>query len=152
LAIVKELSEKDIEELIRLKKDGGKKLQELRNERRKLAAQLQKIDGQIAELGGAGDAGEAVPAKPGARSGRQGKPAAGAGGKKTRRAQGLTEAVIKVVAEAGEPLRAREIVEALPGVGFKVKSIKDARKRVSIVLSSQKNKFVKVGRGLYRSV
>ncbi len=42
------------------------------------------------------------------------------------------------------------MVEGLPDVGVKVKNEADMKKRVSVVLASQKNYFEQVQRGVYQ--
>lgn len=54
--------------------------------------------------------------------------------------------------DANDSLRAADIVDKLPGFGYKVKDVAATRKRVSIVLATQKKNFEQVGRGLYRIV
>lgn len=164
MSIAMGLSEKELMELVRLKKDGGKKLVELRRERNKLATAIAKIDKKLAEYGeGAADAGDVETAPRKTRRGRgRGRKAAKAAvkpasktkgaGRGKRRAAGLTEAVRNVVANAADPVRASDIVDALPGVGFKVKDVAATRKRVSIILATQKGSFQQVGRGLYQAV
>ena len=152
LSIAMGLSEKDIKELIRLKKNGGKKLLELRRERKKLAAALAKIDMQLAEYG-EGDA-SAAPRKTRRKKGSGRKPAKVTkkrARKNGRRAVGLTEAVRNVVAKASKPVRASEVVDALPEAGFTVRDVAATRKRVSIILATQKGSFRQAGRGLYQT-
>lgn len=163
------LSEKEIMQLARLKKDGGKKLAVLRKERKKLADALARIDGQIAGLGGSplGDdapakrtrsAKKAVPEKRRTRKAavKAASKPAGKAASKPRRGKagkiGLTEGVRKALSQANDPLRASDIVDALPGLGYKVKDVAATRKRVSIVLATQKNNFTQVARGLYKAV
>ena len=62
---------------------------------------------------------------------------------------GLAAAVRSVLADAGTPLNAHQIVEALPGVGFKVDDNRLVKKRVSVLLASQKKYFTSVTRGIY---
>lgn len=145
--IAQRLSENDIHELLRLKKMGDKKVVALQKKRDKLAADLAKAEAQLAKL--LGDA----PAKP--RRGRKPgtkKAAAPAAGRKKRKSSrvNLSAAVREVFARAGAPLRAREVVDALPDVGVKVKDVTDMRKRVSVVLASQKSYFEQVERGVYQ--
>ncbi|MDR0361667.1 MAG: hypothetical protein LBJ46_03125 [Planctomycetota bacterium] len=157
LDIAKQLSERELEQLMQLKRDGGKKLQELRKERRKVAAELARIDRRIAQFGGEPEAetGKPVGAKAPSAAKKRGRPkkaeAKPRGRRKgPRRGKGLTEGVMKVLEAAAEPLRASDIVDALPGAGFKVEDVKEARKRVSIVLASKKDRIENVGRGLYK--
>ncbi len=138
--IAAQLSEDDIQELIRIKKTGGKQLVALRKKRDKLAAQLEALDAEIAMI-----AGDAPAAKP--RRGR--KPAVQ--GKKKRGARvNLSGAVRDVMAKSGDPMRARDIVDGLPDAGIKVRDVAAMRKRVSVVLASQTNHFEQVERGVYR--
>jgi hypothetical protein len=62
---------------------------------------------------------------------------------------GLTAAVRSILAEAGAPLNANQIIEALPGAGFKINDAQLAKKRVSVLLASQKKYFTSVARGIY---
>lgn len=153
-SIARQLSENEIKELMRLKKTGDKKTIALQKKRDKIAAQLADIDAQLAAL-----LGEAPAAAP-----RRGRPAKKAGAAKTaagarktgkRRAgkggrTNLSAAVREVFARAGGPLKAREVVAALPEAGIKVKNEADMRKRISVVLASQKNHFEQVSRGVYQ--
>ncbi len=163
-AIAMELSEEDLQELLRLKKTGGKKADALRKKRDRLAADLAKAEAELAKLTG----GE-TPAK---RRGRKpGRPAAAAAGaekktrgrkagpakgtkKRARRGAGrrvnFTAAVRDVFVKAGTPLRAAEVVENLAASGVAVKDAADMKKRVSVILASQKNSFEQVDRGLYQ--
>jgi hypothetical protein len=147
-SIAKSLSEEDIQELIRLKKTDDKKVVSLRRKRDKIAAALAAIEAEIAKLGG-----EAAPAKRGRRKGAKlgrkpgPKPGAKRGGK---RRVNFTAVVRDVFAQAGQPLRAAEVVEKLPEAGIKVKDPADMKKRVSVVLASQKNSFEQVSRGVYQ--
>ena len=154
------LSETDIAEMLRLKQDGEKKLAELKKERRQLATQVVKLDREIAALGGAEDGAtepagksrgrpkkddDAKEAKPAATGGRRaGRSRGGAKGK-----GGLSHSIKLVMGNASAPMRAREIVDQLPTVGYKVKNEVAIRKRASIILASQKNHFKQVERGLY---
>lgn len=149
--IAAKLSEADIQELIRIKKLGDKRAVTLRKKRDKLAADLAKIDAELAKITGEP---AAAPAKPG-RRGR--KPAAAApakaakgGKKKSRRRTNLTGAVRDILTKAGEPLRASQVVDALPEAGIKVADVSDMRKRISVVLASQKKTFEQVSRGMYQ--
>ncbi len=167
LSIAMGLSEKDIKELMRLKKDGSKRLEELRRERKKLLADLKKVNDTIVSLGGEDlFTMEASPRK--TRGPKPGRKAALSGITSTKRNKsanagssrkgkrlvsgGLTDAVRKVLVDAGDSLRAADIVDKLPGFGYKVKDIAAVRKRGSIVLATQKKNFEQVGRGLYRIV
>lgn len=152
-SIAKQLSESDIQELMRLKKLGDKKVVTLQKKRDKLAADLEKLDAELAAILGT----DTETPKRG-RRGR--KPAAvkkAATGKPRGRRKGATSrnnnlsaAVREIFANAGQPLKARDVVDALPGVGVKVKDLADMRKRISVVLASQKNHFEQVSRGLYQ--
>jgi|GEM_PF-2586248 hypothetical protein len=168
LTIAMGLSEKDIKELMRLKKDGSKKLGELRRERKKLLTALKKINDQIVSYGGEDIFNMDSPAtkrrgrKPGKKStlaekaptSKRKKPTKANSGAKGKRliSGGLTDAVRKVLVDANDSLRAADIVDKLPGFGYKVKDVAAIRKRVSIVLATQKKNFEQVGRGLYRIV
>ena len=187
MSIAMGLSDKEIIELVRLKKTGGKKMVELRRERKKLLTSLARIDKKIATFGGVAveETVEEAPVKTRRGKGRgrkAAKPATKAakatksdkvakkaakapkapkapkatkikrGRKGGRRIAGLTDAVRKVVAGATQPMRASDIVDALPGSGFKVADVSMIRKRVSIILATQKGSFKQVGRGLYQTV
>lgn len=147
LSIAMGLSEKDIQKLAKLHKDGSKKLTELRRERKKLAAALAKVDRQIAAL----DVETEAPARR-TRKTRAAKPVAGKGRKAKRGGAGLTDAVREILSKSSTPMRASEIVDALPGEGVSVKDVQATRKRVSIILASQKKSFAQSGRGLYKIV
>ncbi len=147
LSIAQELSEKEIQALIRLKKHGGKKLTELNRERKKLLSSLAKIEKQILDFGGDLDS-AASKRKTSSSKGRRGS-AGKAQEKSGFDGSGLTEAMREVMTKANSPLRASDIVEALPENGFKVKDVMATRKRVSIILATQKKSFHQTGRGLY---
>lgn len=142
--IAKSLSEEDIQEVIRLKKTGDKRAVTLRKKRDKLAAALEKIEAELAAI-----VGDPVPAKRGRRRGAKPGPKPGAkrGGK---RRVNFTAAVREVFAQAGTALRAAEVVERLDSVGIKVKDLTEMKKRVSVILASQKNSFEQVERGKYQ--
>lgn len=144
--IAKELSEEDIQELIRLKRTDDKKVVALRKKRDKLAADLAKAEAELAKL-----TGEEAPKRKRAPRKQGAKPGPKKGAKRGgRRRVNFTAAVREVFARAGAPLRAAEVVEQLPGVGIKVKDVADMKKRVSVVLASQKNSFEQVERGVYQ--
>lgn len=152
-SIALQLSDSDVQELLRLRKTEGKKVVALQKKRDKLTADLAKVEQQIARL-----TGEAVfeTAKP--KRGR--KPAAEKAGTKVgaktvgRKRRGkrmnISAAVREVFAKMDEPLRASQVVDALPDVGLPVKDVQAMRKRISVVLASQKNRFEQVDRGVYR--
>ncbi len=163
-AIARELSEDDLQELLRLKRTDGKLVAELSRKRDKLAEELAKADAELARLTGG-----AAPAK---RRGRRkaaeksaeaeapemkqrAKPGPKPGSKRMakrggRRKVNFTAAVRDVFAKAGTPLRAAEVVGLLSDSGMKIKDPADLKKRVSVVLASQKNSFEQVERGLYK--
>lgn len=164
LSLAKRLSDNDVKELLRLRRLEDRKSIGLRKRRDKLAAEIARIDAQLAKLGGEEEAEpEARPrARKGAAKKRGRKPGVAAaaakktaaprgrkGGKKGRR-QNLSAAVRQVFTNAGEPLKASQVVDALPGVGVAVKDVAEMRKRISVVLASQKNHFETVERGVYR--
>ena len=152
--IASQLTEDDIQELMRLKRTGGKKAVALQKKRDKLAADLAKVEAQLAELTGDVVAKPRRGRKPAAR--KTAAPAKAKAGKKTtgarrgKRRVNLTATVRDIITQAGSPQRARDIVDALPGMGVKVKDIADMRKRISVVLASQKNSFEQVSRGMYQ--
>lgn len=173
--IANRLSENDIQEIIRLKKMGDKKVIAVRKERDRVAANLAKLDAQLAKLTGERPA-EAAEAPPHRRAGNPGRPKGSAKGKakakktsmvKTKAAKAgkkitkikrddkkgrcinLSATVQEIFARAGEPLKANQIVDALPEAGIPVASVAGMRKRISVVLASQKNNFKRVKRGLY---
>ena len=142
-SIAAQLSESDIQELIRIKKLGDKKVVALQKKRDKLAADLARVEAELAKLSG----------EPVVKAGRRGrKPGPVAGKRKPRKGRrvNLTAAVREVFAQSSEPLRASQVVDALPGAGIKVANVSDMRKRISVVLASQKKSFEQVGRGIYR--
>lgn len=61
----------------------------------------------------------------------------------------LTGLVRKILEAASAPLKASQIVDALPAAGYKVKDVAGIRKRVSVILASGKKSFEKTGSGLY---
>lgn len=153
-SIAMQLSESDIQELIRLKKMGDKRVVALQKKRDKLASDLAKVEAQLSKLVGDAEAPRrgrprksAGPAKTagGAKTGARKK----AGRTKSKRLN-LSAAVREAFSRAGTPLKARDIVDALPAAGIKVKNVSDMRKRVSVVLASQKNHFEQVERGVYQ--
>ncbi len=150
--IAKSLSEEDIQELIRLKKTDDKRVVSLRKKRDKVAATLEKLDAEIAALtGGAAPAGRGRRrgAKPGPKPGSK-KPGPKPGMKKRGRRVNFTAAVRDILSKADQPLRAAEVVERLPEAGIKVKDATEMKKRVSVILASQKNSFEQVERGKYQ--
>ena len=157
-SIAMKLTDSDIQELIRLRKQGDKKTVALRKKRDKLAAELARVDAQLAKAGVEIDAGEAQPAprgrKPRGRPASTAKKAAtktSASGRKGRKPRtNLSAAVREVFARAGGPLKASQVVDGLPEAGIKVKSVPEMRKRISVVLASQKNYFEQVERGVYQ--
>lgn len=158
-SIAQQLTESDIQELIRLKKQGSKKTIALRKKRDKLAAELARIDAQLEKADGDAGADAAKPARTGRRGRRKAavaKPAKApakakkAGARKGGRRQNLSAAVREVFAQAGTPLKASQVVDGLPTAGVKVKNVADMRKRISVVLASQKNHFEQVERGVYQ--
>lgn len=140
-AMAKKLSEKELQELIRLKKQDDKKLISLRRKRDKIAAQLDEIDREIAEYEGVLKVG---------RKRKVGRPKKTTAARKSRSRLNLSAAVREVFAKAKNPLKAAQVVEGLPDVGVKVKNEADMKKRVSVVLASQKNYFEQVQRGVYQ--
>ncbi len=143
-AIAKSLSENDIQELIRLKKTGDKRVIALTKKRDRIAAKLAEVEAEIAKL-----TGESLPSKRGPRK-QRGKPGPKPGAKRGKRRVNFTAAVREVFVQAKQPLRAAEVVERLETVGLKVKDVTDMKKRVSVILASQKNSFEQVERGVYQ--
>lgn len=162
-SIAKKFTESDLEAILRFKRMGGEKLERLQRKREKAAASLAEIDRQIAELTdgaapkrrgrkpGAGKAKAAPAAKSAARKGGRKASAVKGGtrrGTKKRRVN-LSAAVREVFARVDSPLKASQVVDGLPDVGVKVADVAAMRKRISIVLASQKKNFESVGRGVY---
>lgn len=162
--IAKQLTGDDIQELMRLKEQEDKRLTDLLKKRDKLAGELAEVEEQIAGLGGsvAGKA-PAGKKKPGRRPGRKAKavsepmadeekPARGRrkGKARGRRNNNLSATVRAIFAAASGPLKASQVVEALPEAGIDVPDVSEMRKRISVVLSSQKKHFEPVERGLYQ--
>lgn len=144
-SIAMQLSESEIQELVRLKKMGDKKLVSLNKKRDKIVAQLEAVDAEIAAALGA----EAPVRK--RRAGR--KPAAVKAPAKKKKRGGrvnLSVAVREIFSQAGTPLKAKDVVDALPDAGIKVRDVAAMRKRISVVLASQKNHFEQVERGVYQ--
>ncbi|MDR1519623.1 MAG: hypothetical protein LBU23_05695 [Planctomycetota bacterium] len=171
-SIARDLSENEIQELFRLKKQGGRKVIALRKKREKAAAALAKLDRQIAAIlgdeagiaptsGRQAKAGEPRSGKRrGRRSGTAAKAAVGktktaaAGEKKAagkrRYSRGLAQKVRDFLGKATEPLNSQQIVEGLVNSGVRIGDGKDLRRRVGVMLSGQGKYFEKVGRGLYK--
>ncbi|MDR3077995.1 MAG: hypothetical protein LBV15_04445, partial [Planctomycetota bacterium] len=138
------LSEAEIQELLRLKKGGLKKTKALRKRRDALAARLAKLDRRIAEMTGeetvAASKPEAVaspvqagPAKRGRKPGK--RPAASRTSGGDGRMIGITAAIRAALSGAkGQPLKAAQVVDAMPGIGIKVDNVAEMRQRVSILL------------------
>ena len=154
--IASKLSESDLQEIIRLKKKESKKSMALHKKRERLAVRLAKIDEQLGQLTGEVPAGKrSVPKRRGRKPGR--KPAAGKAktllkkvGRRRGRRVNLTAAVRGIFEQASNPLKAKEVVAALPAAGIKVKDVASMRKRISNILATQKKYFAQVERGLYR--
>lgn len=144
--IAQQLSESDIQELLRLKKMDDKRVVALQKKRDKLAADLTRVEAQIAKLTGDVEAPKRRGRKPGpAKTAGSGK----TGGRRTRKVN-LSATVREIFSRAGTPLKARDVVDALPEMGVKVKNVSDMRKRISVVLAAQKNYFEQVERGVYQ--
>jgi len=110
---------------------------QLTQRRDTLAAQLGELAAELAQLRG----------QAGRRTVKTAKKAAG---RPKRRRQGkgtLRDAVSKILAGAGKPLRAPEIVAQLKASGYKTKS-KDPVSMISATLAQTKD-FRRVSRGLY---
>ncbi len=167
-SIAMQLSDAEIQELIQFRKIGDKRVVALRRRRDKLADNLAKVERELARLTGGADAAEAprrvrrpgkrgrpAKAQDGAKPEKKVKKAAkakkapGRGGKKSPRLN-LSAAVREIFAKAGAPLKASQVVDALPEAGIKVSNVADMRKRISVVLASQKNHFEQVERGVYQ--
>ncbi len=148
--IAMQLSESDIQELIRLKKQGDKKTVALRKRRDKLVAELARVDAELKKITGE----EPAPAaKKKTARGRTAKAAAAktAGGKKRKTNRvNISAAVREVFQKANEPLRARQVVDLLGDAGVKVTDVQEMRKRVSVVLAQAKDTFEQVECGVYR--
>lgn len=160
--IARQLTGEDIQELLRIKESEDKRVAELLKKRDRLAAELADIDEQLAGQTGGEMRGKK---KPGRRPGRKAriavemdvvdaedKPARRKGKRKGkgRRNNNLSATVRSIFAAAGGPLKASQVVEALPEAGIDVPDISEMRKRISVVLSSQKKYFEPVERGLYQ--
>lgn len=153
--IARQLSESDIQELMRIKKSEDKKLAELRQKRDKLAADLADLDAQLA-FGGPEKSAKRKPRRGGRKPGSAAKagPAKKAG-KRGRARRGeekvnMAGAVREAFEHAGTPLRARQVVDLLPEVGVEVADELDMRKRVSVILAQHKKSFQQIERGVYR--
>ncbi|MCC8180608.1 MAG: hypothetical protein LIP23_06845, partial [Planctomycetes bacterium] len=124
----------------------------LKKRRDKLVEQVRLLDKEIAKY--APELIEDSPSgakrgKVAAKRGRKGKVVAARGKKPLGRGD-FSNAVREVFTKAGAPLRAKDVVDGLPGAGIKVDDVADMRKRVSVVLASQKNHFQQVERGVYQ--
>lgn len=139
-----QLSDSDIQELIRIRKSGGKKVETLRKKQDKLTAQLAAVKAEIAKL-----TGEAAPATVAAAEPQPRRRGAPKGGTRRGGRVNFVAKMREVLTNAGTPLRARDIVESLPTVGVKVKDIPYTRKRVSVALATNKC-FEQVSRGIYQ--
>lgn len=130
------MSESDIQEIIRIKKVDDKRVEALRKKREKLVDQLVSLDAEITKLTGEAPAADAPKRRGAPRGGRRSK-------------INFVAKIKEVFEQANEPLRARDIVDALPNVGVKVKDVAYTRKRVSVALATNKC-FEQVERGVYR--
>jgi len=127
-----------IAELKKLLAQREKELVSLKGMRKRLTAQLRKVETRIAELKGRRvTGGRRAPAK--ARRGRPRKVA----GKKT-----LRQAVAEVLGGSRKGLRAKDIAEALPGVGYISRS-KNLLTTIGSLLS-RRPEFQRVARGKYK--
>lgn len=162
-SIAAQLSEDDIQEIIRIKKTSDKRSVSLMRKRDKLAAQLAALDAELAKIAGkpvaAATTGKRRGRKPGvkaataeAATAKTGKKKVATRGRKASagRRNNFSAAVREVFSQAGSPLKASQVVDGLPTVGVKVKDVSDMRKRVSVVLAQHKNYFEQVERGVYR--
>ena len=163
LTIAKQLSGNDLEELLRLRKMEEKKVSDLHKTRDKLVADLAKVEKQLAKLDSGAESAPKTRKKRGrkpaseakaetAPARKAGKKKAGAkkGAKKRSRRLNLSAAVREVFARAARPLKASEVVDGLPAAGIKIADVSAMRKRISVVLASQKNHFEQVERGVYQ--
>lgn len=154
-SIAMRLSESEIQELVRLKKMGDKKVVELRKRRDKLAAELARLDARLEKMAGGAVEAKPAPARRGRKPAAEKAEAKAPRGRKVAARKGgrrlnISAAVRKVFQQAGTPLKASQVVDGLPEAGLKVKNVSDMRKRVSVVLASQKNHFEQVERGVYQ--
>lgn len=134
-----QLSDNDLQELIRIKKTGGKKVEALQKKRVEIAARLAAIDVEIAKLTGEDPVEQPKAGK------RRGASRSGAERGKVNFVGKMRE----VFSQAGTPLRAREIADGLLAVGVKIKDIAKIRKRISVALATSKC-FEQVSRGVYK--
>ncbi len=149
-SIASQLSEDDIQEIIRLKKAGGKRVAALQRKRNRLAAEIERID---AELAGLSDGTGAAPRhKRGRKPGKKNTASKTTKKKHTGRRNNLSAAVRSIFQKTNKPLKASQVVDSLPKAGIHVADIADMRKRISVVLASQKNHFKQVSRGLYQLI
>ncbi|HRU05644.1 MAG TPA: hypothetical protein P5137_07695 [Candidatus Brocadiia bacterium] len=110
---------------------------ELNAERSKLLAQLAVVDGEIAQIAGGKKSRRRIAAAAPAVAGR---------GRPGRKPQ-LTEAITRVLADAGTPLRVADIAEELEKRDFQTRS-KNLRNLVREALSRTPG-IVRVTRGSY---
>ncbi len=143
-SMASQLSERDIQELLRIKRLGGKRAVALQKKRDKLATELARIERELEEL-----TGETLPPLKRTRGRKPGRPKAT--GRSPRR-NNLSAAVREVFKKSGKPLKASDVVDGLPEFGVKVKDVADMRKRISVVLASQKAYFKPVERGVYKLI
>ena len=114
----------------------------LKGKREKLLAQIGKVDKQIAELAGepVAPAAEAEAPAPAPTKPKKAR-------KLAKNAMTLADAVVKVLGEAKEPMRAGDIAEAVTALGYKSKG-KRLAKQVSIAAAKDES-VEKVARGLF---
>ncbi len=122
--------------------DTKQRIQGLREKREKLLAQVAEVDKQIAELAGeplAPAVERKAPAPSPAKPKKQRK--------LPKNTMTLADAVVKALSEAGKPMRAGEIAEAVTALGYKSKG-KKLSKQVAIAAATDE-RVEKVARGLF---
>lgn len=147
--IASKLSEADIQQLLRLKKRNEVVLARLRKERASLAAKLEKLNRSIAKIAGeaptVADASNAD-AEPALSKASQITPV-----RKSGRKPHLMTAIRMILAKVDRKgMNANQVVDAMPGIGFKVDDVAKERLRVGIMLSSKKKFFRRISKGMYR--
>jgi hypothetical protein len=134
-----------------------RKMEKLQTRRDKIAAELEQVDRELAQLTGGGTTSAPTKRrrKKTTKAARKTKSAKKTGRKKSsrgRRGGGeggktLEHYIIQVLDQAGEPMRAKEVMQAVDKAGYKSKS-KDFYGIVATALRNE-DLFKRVSRGVY---
>jgi len=136
----KHLAAVPMEDLLKEVKKRQEQLPRLQKKRARLAANLEKLDREIAALAGSSRLRRGRPRGRGAAKVRR-----------TRRAKNkmsLAEALVSVMKESRAPITAPAAAEAVKKAGYKSKAAK-FRKIVALTLAKDKKRFKRVTRGKY---